>query len=360
MSVTWSDYTFREEQSNNNGAWLESAWAQPHGLVAIVSSNHDSRGIQPAITVEGVEHTVIADQGSVPYVNYYSWPYARWYWYYHPWYYRYYWYWGWHRYMPVNARVTLIVPHESGTIRAKAEGTYIFDHRMRVFTANITPAGGRAIRRVGFSTSIQTAQVDGPSATMDCLADDLLLAIGTDSSPWYSLADIVKTSGPATQELINIIPSRQNMSVRVKLWRVKGAGTMNLGFVNCNAGRAMVRAMPNVEVYRTVPPTITEPRAYFEMQVRQDEVGRVVRPDWFQGLYHTLRNNQQIGLARSWLREIQERKVDTVGRVAGVSARKIEHWTIPQAYAGSVGPEALLFEDRNEWYARVVAQDNQW
>jgi len=262
--------------------------------------------------------------------------------------------------MPVNSRVILVVPHASGTIRAKAEGTYIFDHRMRVFSANISPAPGRAIRRVGFSTSLEIAQVHNQIATMECQADDLLLAFGTDSSPSYTLAEIEKISGPATQELLNILPQRQNMSVRIKLWRIKSAGTMTLGYVHCNAGRGMVRAMPNVEVYRTTPPTITEPRAYFEIQVHQDEVGRVVRPDWFQTLYHTLRNNQQMGLARSWLREIQERRIDTVGRITGVRARKIEHWTIPATHAGSVGPEALLFADRNEWYARVVAHDNQW
>ncbi len=360
MSATWSDYTFREEKSNNSGAWLESAWAQPHGLVAIVATNHDPQGIQPSISVEGVEHTVIADQGSVPYTTYYSWPYSRWYWYYYPWYYRYYWYWGWYRYMPVNSRVVLVVPHEAGTIRAKAEGTYIFDHRMRIFTPNITPDEGHAIKRVGFTSSVQAAQINGALATMDCQADDLLLAIGTDASPNYLLADIDKTSGPATQELMNILPTRQNMSVKVRLWRVKAAGTMALTYINCNAGRAMVRAMPNVEEYRTVPPDITEPRAYFEMQVMQNEVGQVTRPDWFNSLYHTLRNNQQTGMARSWLREIQERDTDTVGRVTGVRARRIEHWTIPAANAGAIGDDALIFEDRNEWYARVVAQDNQW
>ena len=358
--VTWDDYTFREEKSNNTGAWLESNWARPNGLVIVAASNYDPRGVLPQITIEGVEHTVIADYTSTPYVTYWDWIYSRWLYYYWPWYYRRYWYWYWYRYAPVNSRVVLVVPHQEGTIRARAEGSNIFDHRLRVFTANITPASGKGVRKVAFTDSVKEHVIDRDFCYVECQANDILIAMGNDASPNWALAEIEKVSGPATQELMSIRPAMYNRSVRIRIWRVKQPGTMVLGYYNCNAGRMAVRLMPNVEVYTLTPPTISEPRAYFEIQVEQDEVGNVKRPDWFANLYNTLRHSQNMGLQRAWLREVLERKYDEVGRITGVRVRRIEHWAIPAANAGQIGSDALIFADRAEWLARVVMHDNQW
>lgn len=335
--ATWGDYAFREERSNNTGDWLESSLVNPNGLVVIATSNRDTGGIQPEIRVEGVEHTVIADHGSVPYRTIFSWPTHRWQFFYWPWNYRRHWNWHWHRFMPVNTRVVLLVPHQAGTIRVRGEGMFVFDHRMRVFDGSVTPPVNRAIKRVAFSPSVQPTTISGANAQVDVQADDLLLATGTDSSPNFALANIAWVSGPARQELLNITPNSQGMGVAIRLWRIKAAGRTSLTYIHCNAGRSALRLMPSVETKTIAPPTVIEPRAYFEIQCEMDENGVVTRPEWFGGLYHALRNNKQMGIARAWLREIQERQLDTVGRISGVRARKIEHWTIPAAFTGSVG-----------------------
>jgi|GEM_PF-6862468 len=359
MSVTWGDYTLKEALSNSDGSWLESTLAKKHGLCVIAATNVSSPGIQPTIKIEDIDHRVILDTGSVPYTTSYNWYHSRYY--YRYWYYRYRWYWyyRWHYYHPLNTRVVLIVPTEDGTVRAKAEGSQIFDFRLSVFEAGLTPSANKEVQSVGFSKSIQAPITRGSTARYSFQQDDIVVAIGVDGSRNYALADI-SYNGPAKQELFNILPNYGGVSNRVRVWRIKADGECTLTYNYCHYGRMAIRLMPNAEEKTTVPPSITEDRAYFEIQCEVDAFGNVERGKWFEGLYSTLKNSRNMGLRKSWTREVLETDTDSLGRPVNVKARRIEMWSVPQSKAGSVGSDALLFEDRAEADARIIANDNQW
>lgn len=360
MGVTWGDYTFKEEKSNNTGDWVESTLAKQHGLVVITALGVSATGVQPEIQVEGVDHAVICDAASVPYRTRYNLARQAYYYGYYPYVSRHHWYHHWNRWMQVNSRVVAVVPSADGTVRARATGDDITELRMRVFEPSLTPSANKTIQRVGFSDSMSAAKVQGATASVDVLADELLLVIGTDSSPNYQLADVAFTSGPSKQTLLDIVPYSDGTSVRMKLWRMKANGTALLTFTNCNAGRAVYRLMPNIEEGIITPPAIGETLAYFEMQGEMDACGQIAWPKWWPGLYHTLRNDLSAGFRKMWIREDVEADVDSLGRTTDVRTRVIAQLGIPAANVGSVGSDALIFENLAEADARIIAQDNQW
>lgn len=359
MGYTQADYIFREELSNNNGAALESAWAKKHGLIVAVASNYDPSGVLPTISVNNIQHQVASEQSSTPYYTHYYAPLAVYYYYYYYWYHAYYWYYIYNRYLPVNSKVLIIIPQENGTIRLTASGNYIFDFRVRVFEGAFTPDSGQTIEQVSFVKSADIPERMNVNAVIQAKTNDLVFAIGTDSSSNYALADI-SYSGPAYQELMSYLAQYQNRSVRVKLWRIKNDSQVQLTYINCNAGRFAQKLYPSVTQKVTVAPTITEPRAYFEIAAEKDAFERVTRPRWFNALYAQLKQNRTIGMLKNWTRENIEVKYDQLGRPIDVRTRVIELWTIPQANAGQVGTEALIFPDRATAFARIVAHDNNW
>lgn len=359
MGYSQADYTFREELSNNNGATLESTWAKKHGLIVALASNYDPSGVLPSITVNNVQHQVAAEHSSTPYYTYYYYPLHIYYYYYYYWYTVYYWYYLYYYYLPVHTKVMIIVPQENGTIRVSASGNYIFDFRIRVFEGNFTPDAGQTIENVSFVKSAQLPEKPDTTAMIGVKTNDLIFAIGTDASPNYALANL-SYSGPAYQELVSYLAQYQNRSVRVGLWRVKNDGTVSITYQNCNAGRFLQKLYPSVEQKILAPPTISEPRAYFEIVAEKDAFERVKRPQWFESLYASLKHNRTIGLVKNWTRETIEMKRDDLGRPVDTRTRVIEMWAIPASYAGQVGTNALVFPDRATAFARIAMHDNNW
>jgi hypothetical protein len=359
MGVTWADYTLAEALSNNDGTRLESALATKHGLILALVTQEDPLGVLPEVKIDGVEAVTVGDFGSVPYKTKYNWYYNRYYYNWYGGYSRHYWYNRYARYMPVVSRLYLIVPQAGGSIAVTGIGNNIVEMRVLVFTPHITAGANFTVDRVGFSNSVAAAKVQGEDAYYPVLADDLLVAIGTDSSPNYASASIAY-NGPSMQELMTQVTSSGGTSTCVRVWRIKAGGQAKLTYSVCNAGRTAFRLMPNVQERVITPPSPQETRSFFEIQGLVDENGVVTRPTWFPGLYGNQKNATTYGLRRSWVRENENVTMDALGRVTGVNARVIEQWTVVTTAIATVGADALIFTDRAEADARIVMLDNQW
>lgn len=366
MASFGATFTVVETLNNNDGEWLERVVGE-NDIIIVSSASTQNNKYAPEIIIEGVEHSTVKEGGSVPYgtVTIQGTPYFT----------------GcwspcsggsWntpiHHFPPVITSVKVACFHAGGTVRAMAKGDDIFDLTMRVLRPSITPAADTIINRVGWTLSIQDPQIQGSQAQMDVLQDDIIIAIGTDSTPQYATANISWVSGPANQEIYDVLSSHSTVagypgvSTRVKAWKIQAPGTVKLNYAGCNLGRSMGRLYPNVEASSTVRPVLSEDRGYFEIQTEVNANGDVRYSDWFKALYRTMRNNSQWGLRKSWLREVLEWKYNPDGEIEDVRSRRIEQWTVPDSAWTSVDTSAgaLMFEDRNEADARIIHHNNRW
>jgi len=345
VGVTINDYVFREELSNSNGSQLESNLAKKNGLVIIEASDQNAEGRPPELSVSGTNHARILDHNSSNYQSFFD---SRRniyrYWFY-PYYNGWYWYWYYSRIPPIVTRCVMVVPSEDGTIRATASGLNMVDLRVRVFDGSFSPDANFQLDSMSYASGIETARIDANDAFFDVKKDDVLVAMGTDTSPQASIADITYV-GPAFQELDTQLTVRGGFSTVVKILRIKADGQAKLTYINCNDGRFAKRLIPATKERVIAPPVISEPQAFFKVSVEQDAFGNFKRPDWFRAVMFNLRKNDTgVGLRRRWTYENTEFTHDEVGRLTDVRTRVLEQWAVPQANAGQIGAEAVIYSD---------------
>jgi hypothetical protein len=352
---TWSDFTLLEEKINETGGVLESAVVAANGLIIIMAGNHDTSGQFPTIVWEGVSCDVLMDEPSAPYqAGFYTQkkrvgncPCCYWY------------YWA-EAYHATNGRVLILAPRESGTIRFRADGNGVFYLAGRVFQSNVTPSAGCTVRDVSFAPSKQTPMVSGAAGALLCQAGDLVLGIGTDGSANSDLAEMT-WSGPAYQDLMSKLLQFDGFSVRMRVWRVKAAGTVTLAYANCSAGRYMQRFTPWVRESTNGMPSPTDDRIMFEITAAMDAVGNVERPRWMGTLLHTLRHSDNIGVRASWTRETLQATFDPRGNLTSTVCRVVEQWAIPTLNANLIdNSDSMVFASISEAEARKVALDLNW
>jgi len=368
MGATWSDFTLVGSVSGSGPGTLTLDGIQENDIIiaaAAVYTPYPYSPALPTIDASGIDTLKIFEKNSAPYHGYwdyyrwyYYWRYYYWYW----WYYYNYWYW-WYRYPLVTAKVKVLRANEAGTISVdfgepSGYGA-VFSTILRAWKPNISVGANEAIKNLGFTESSQGVTARGSIATIPVNADDLLLAMGVDVTPWYDQANI-SISGPSVQELLDFFPQYAGRSVRIKLWRIKTTTTAQLTYSYCHVGRFAQKFIPNVEVVQTSYPVVSEDLAFVEIQAELTAAGRIVRPKWFEDLRTEYAWSKDFGLRKRWMREAASETSgshgDTVSRT-----RVIEMWKVPEEAVSSIPTgEAYIYDDEQTAEDRVTALDMGW
>lgn len=232
------------------------------------------------------------------------------------------------------------------------QGT-LFSTYVQVWRPQISVGANEAVKSIGFAESAQGAQSAGTTASVPVQQDDLLLAIGLDTHA--STPGEMTLSGPSSQLLVDFNPAYANRTSRMKLWRIKSTTNASVNYVRCNAGRSLIKLVPNVEVVQTEVPVADEPVIYVEIQPELTSSGRVLRPRWFDALRTSYAWSYSTGLRKRWMKEAAS------SDDAGARARIVELWKFPEAARTSVPTnEAFTYTNFTTAEARVIHHDLGW
>ncbi len=366
MGATWGDFTLVGSQTGVGPGTLTIESVEQHDLIiacsAVATPYSKYSPAFPEHTATGVSVHAMFSKATAPlYARWFFAP-PRWYYYYWPYwpYYWPYWYYRWwyYRYPVVVSQITCWRADSDGdvsvTFSEPSGWGVVFQTALKVWRPNISVGNNEAVRTYGFAESAQGATAAGRTATMPVYTDELLLAMGVDTYYWNPTGNIT-VSGVTLQELVDFNPSYTNRTARIKLWRVKSTGTAVATYTNCNVGRALMKFVPNVDVYQLVQPVPGEDPIFVEIQAELTPSGRIIRPRWFEALRTEYAWDHGMGLRKRWVREALG---DTGGQA---KARVIEMWKFPPAANSSIpAGEAYTWVDPQLAEARVIALDQGW
>lgn len=364
--VTWGDFTLVGSTTGTGAGTLSITGVQQNDLIiacaAVRTMSFLHSPSQPYMQPSGIDTTELFSKNSIPEeAQWVYYPYAYWRYWYYPYYGYYWWYWQrrwWLRYPVVVSRISVWRADSAGTVSVEFSdpsgwGT-IYATALRVWKPNISVGQNMAIRSIGFAESAQGASGIGVVASMPVVQDELLLAMGVDTT-YFGGGNFV-VSGPSVQELIDFNPVYAYRTARIKLWRVKTTTTATVTYSFCNAGRMLMKFVPNVDVYQVSRPVAQEPEIYVEIQADLTSSGRIIRPRWFEALRSEYAWSPSMGLRKRWTRE-----ATTSGEGKDARARVIEMWKFPASANASI-PEgqAYTFVSVLDAEARVRAHDLGW